>query len=153
MDFKDQQALESLIEEQFSDWSAPVTVTQQMINEFAALSGDSMWLHVDVERCAEQSPFGKPIAHGFLILSLLPRMRCGQDVPALVSGYRHMMNYGSDKLRFLSPVTVDSDIHARNRVAGVQVSERKTKVTMEMQVQAVGQDTPALIYELAFVFM
>ncbi len=153
IDFKDQDELESLICDEFSDWSEPTKVTQQMIDDFAVLSGDSMWMHVDAERCAKESPFGKTIAHGFLILSLIPKMPCGKSIPALVSGYRHMMNYGSDKLRFLNPVTVDSDIHARNRVSRVEVNEKRTKVTMEVQVQAVGEEKPALIYELAFVFM
>lgn len=154
INFKDQEALNGLIQTEFSDWSNPITVTQQMINDYAELSGDDMWMHVDVERCAKESPFGKPIAHGFLILSLLPKMQCGDNITELVGGYSHMMNYGSDRLRFLGAVPVDSEIHSRGRVKAVEVSEKKTKVTMEMNVNVVGQDAmPALVYDLSFVFM
>jgi acyl dehydratase len=153
IDFKDQQGLKALVSDEFSDWSEPVTVTQQMINAFAELSGDHFWLHVDVDRCATESPFKSTIAHGFLILSMISRMPCGVNVVEQVSGYSHMLNYGSDKLRFLNAVPVDSDIHARCRVADVAVSENKTKVTTEIHVHVVGQDRPALLVELAFVFM
>jgi acyl dehydratase len=153
IDIKDQAGLESLISDEFSDWSPPVTVTQQMIDDFAELSGDHMWMHVDVERCKTQSPFGCTIAHGFLVLSLISKMPCGRNVVQEVSGYRHMMNYGSDKLRFLNPVTVDSRIHARSRISSVEVSEHKTRMTSEIHVHVVGQDKPALIYQLSFVFM
>jgi len=153
IDFKDQQGLAAMISDEFSDWSEPVTVTQAMINDFAELSGDDFWIHVDVERCATESPFKSTIAHGFLILSLISRMPCGVNVVDGVTGYNHMLNYGSDKLRFLNAVPVDSDIHARCRVADVEVSEHKTKVTTEIHVHVAGQDRPALIVELAFVFM
>lgn len=153
IDFKDQQGLDALVTEEFSGWSEPVTVTQQMIDDFAELSGDKFWLHVDVERAARESPFKSTIAHGFLILSMISRMPCGENVVEQVSGYNHMLNYGSDKLRFLNPVPVNSDIHARTRVAAVEVSDHKTKVTTEIHVHAVGQDRPALIVELSFVFM
>lgn len=154
INFKDQEALNGLIQTEFSEWSNPIKVDQKMINDYAELSGDDMWMHVDVERCAKESPFGKPIAHGFLILSLLPKMQCGENITELVGGYSHMMNYGSDRLRFLGAVPVDSEIHARGRLKAVEVSEKKTKVTMEMNVNVVGQDDmPALVYDLSFVFM
>ena len=151
--FKDQAGLSALVTENFSDWSAPVTVTQQMINQFAELSGDHMWMHVDEERAAEESPFGCTIAHGFLILSLVSKMPCGPNVVDRVTGYSHMMNYGSDKLRFLNAVPVNSQIHARSRISEANVAEHKTKLTSEIHVHVVGQDKPALIYELSFVFM
>lgn len=151
--FKDQQALDALVSEELSDWSQPVTVTQQMINDFAELSGDKFWIHVDEERCARESPFKSTIAHGFLVLALVSKMPCGLNIVESVQGYSHMLNYGSDKLRFLNAVPVNSDIHARCRVADVSVSEHKTKVTTEIHVHVVGQDKPALICQLAFVFM
>ena len=151
--YKDSEALQSLVSEELGEWSNEVLIDQEMINQYAELSGDKMWLHVDVERCAKESPFGKPIAHGFLLLTLLPRMQSLPDVSTIVEGYSHMMNYGSDRLRFLAPVTVDSKIHSRSRIKSVEVSEKKTKVTAETHVHAVGSDTPALIYELVFVYM
>lgn len=153
IDFKDQSGLNTLVTQDFSDWSDPVTVTQQMIDDFAELSGDRFWIHVDADRCARESPFKSTIAHGFLILSLVSRMPSGVNVVKRVTGYNHMLNYGSDKLRFLNAVPVNSDIHARSRIAAVDVADNKTKVTSEIHVHVVGSERPALVVELAFVFM
>ena len=73
--YKDADALGTLVSETFGDWSTTVVVTQDMIDQYAQLSGDAMWLHVDVDRCARESPFGTTIAHGFLILSLITKMK------------------------------------------------------------------------------
>lgn len=151
--FKDQQALSALVSEEFGPWSNTVRVDQAMIDEFASLSGDDMWLHTDPERCKKESPFGATIAHGFLLLILQSRLHSGPAAINDVTGYGHMMNYGSDRLRFLSPVLVDSDIHARSRIKEVEVSDKKTKVTVETHIHAVGNDSPAVIYELVFVYM
>lgn len=152
--YQDAEGLKQLISPELGAWSPSVKVTQDMINQFADLSGDRMWLHVDVERCKTQSPFGgKTIAHGFLLLSMLSRFQTLPDVSTIVTGYRHMMNYGSDKLRFLNPVVVDSEIRARSRIKDIEVANGKTKVTAETELAAVGSDKPALIYEMAFVFV
>ena len=74
INYKDQNALSSLVSEEFGEWTNKVLIDQNLINQYAELSGDYMWLHVDEERCAKESPFGSTIAHGFLILSLLTRM-------------------------------------------------------------------------------
>ena len=153
IDYKDQAQLNTLISDDYSEWSAPLAVTQSMIDAYAELSGDNLWIHVDPERCAKYSPFKTTIAHGFLILSLLPKMRTGEDVTQQVSGYKQVMNYGSNKLRFMQPVPVNSDIHARNKVISIEVSEHKTVVTLETQVQIVGADKPSLVYQLALVLM
>ena len=153
IDFRDAEALASLVSDAFSDWSEPLRVDQEMIDQYAKLSGDRMWMHVDVERCAKESPFGRTIAHGFLILSLLPRLPCGENVVGRVSGYSHMMNYGSDKLRFPGVVPVDSEIHARSRVKAIDVAANKTRVTLETHVHVVGSEQPAVVYELMFVFL
>ena len=151
--YKDAAALQTLVAGEFGPWSESLTVTQDMINQFAELSGDRMWLHVDVERCKKESPFRSTIAHGFLLLSLLSRFRSLPDVATIVTGYSHMMNYGSDKLRFLGAVPVNSAIHARSRIKEVSVEGKKTKVVAETQLGIVGQDNPALIYELMFVYL
>lgn len=153
INYKDEAALQALVSEEFGDWSTSVKVDQDMINAFADLTGDKMWLHVDVERCKTESPFGSTIAHGFLVLSLLPKMESKENVVANITGFGHMMNYGSDKLRFLGAVPVNSELHSRNRIKEVDVSEHKTKVVMEQHVHVVGQEKPALIYELMFVFL
>src|SRR4026209_758547 len=81
-----------------SEW---LTVTQEMIDKFAEPTGDHQWIHVDVERAKRELPVGKTIAHSYLTLSLLPRL-----VPTLmkITGRRRGVNYGSNKLRFISPV-------------------------------------------------
>lgn len=151
--YKDEATLRSLVTEEFGAWSNTVLVDQDLINQYAKLSGDDMWLHVDVERCAKESPFGGTIAHGFLILSLITKMTGAPSPLAGVSGFGHMMNYGSDKLRFLGAVPVNSEIHSRSRIKAVEVTDKKTKIVMETHVHAVGSDAPALIYELMFVYL
>jgi len=153
IDFKDEASLANLVTEDFCDWSTPIKVTQEMINTFADLSGDDLWIHVDEERCAEQSPFKSTIAHGFLIMCLLSKMPCGEDITKKIDGWRNIMNYGSDKLRFLAAVPVNSEIHARNRVMDIVVEEHKTKVLLESQVKVVGQEKLALSYQLTLVLM
>lgn len=151
--YRDQDALSALICDEFGQWSNTVLVDQEMINQYAKLSGDTMWLHVDVERCVKESPFGGTIAHGFLILSLITRMAAGPGPVSRISGFGHMMNYGSDKLRFLGAVPVDSEIHSRSRVKAIDVGEKKTRVVLETHVHVVGSEAPALIYELMFVYL
>ncbi len=148
IDYKDQAALDTLVSEQYSEWSEPLEVDQDMIDTFAELTGDRLWIHTDPKRCAEQSPFKSTIAHGFLLLSLLPKMPCGDNVTRQISGYRQIMNYGSDKLRFLNPVTVNSQIRARSKVVSVEVGERSTKVTLANEVAVSGEERPALLYHL-----
>ena len=152
IDFKDQQGLLSLVSNEFSDWSAPVAVSQSMVDEFARLSGDDLWIHTDPEKC-EKFGMGSTIAQGFLVLSLLSSMRTGDDITEEIGGYKQIMNYGSDKLRFLSPVPVGSEIHGRRRVESIVVEEGKTVATMEWEVSVVGQDRPNLVYQMMFVFM
>ncbi len=154
INYKDSEALQSLVSEEFGEWSNKVMIDQALINQYAELSGDDMWLHVDEERCKTESPFGSTIAHGFLLLSLLSKMQSLPDVTTIVEGYGHMMNYGSDKLRFLGAVPVNNEIHARSRIKAIEVGEKKTKVTCETHVHQVGNDAmPALVYELVFVYM
>lgn len=153
INYKDAEALQSLVSEELGEWSTQIEVTQDMVNEFAELTGDHMWMHVDVERCAKESPFKTTIVHGFLLLSLLPKMPSLPNVATIVEGYNYMMNYGSDRLRFLAPVITGSKIHARSRIKSVEVTEKNTRVTAETHVHAVGSDAPALIYELVFVYM
>src|SRR5690606_32463546 len=100
--YDDVDALQELVSETFGNWSAPVEVSQKLINDFAELTGDHYWIHTDPEKCKTQSPFGTTIAHGFLTLVLLPKMRTQQDWE--VVGYNNIVNYGSNKLRFSGAV-------------------------------------------------
>jgi hypothetical protein len=148
--FDDIATLRGKISETFGEWSQPVEVTQAMINGFAELTGDHQWIHVDVERARRESPFKTTIAHGFLTLSLLPRMH-GNPGWKLV-GYGNATNYGADKLRFVSPVPAGSNIHARSRLLSVDARPQGTQVKQEIQVQVVGQERPALIYEMLVLY-
>ena len=148
--FDDIEGFRGKISDAFGAWSEPVTVTQEMIDRFADLTGDHQWIHVDVERAKRESPFGGTIAHGFLTLSLLPQMR-GKAEWRIV-GYGNATNYGANKLRFVMPVSAGAQIHARSRLVGVEAKPKGTQVTQEIQVHVVGKDTPALIYEMVVLY-
>lgn len=152
--FKDDPALQALVSSQFGDWSNAISIDQTMINEFAELTGDHQWIHVDVERCAKESRFGTTIAHGFLVLSLQPKMTGGPENMANIGGYGNILNYGSDKLRFTGPVPVGSRIHQRSRVKSVRVEDHKTMLTLENHIHVVGQnERPAVVYEMMIAFV
>ncbi|MCL9849723.1 MaoC family dehydratase [Ralstonia solanacearum P673] len=98
-----------------SDW---MEITQQQVNQFAEATGDRQWIHVDVERARHESPFGAPVAHGFLTLSLLPAlMHNALDMPDVKMG----VNYGLNKVRFMAPVPVGSRLRARVSLLGMEM--------------------------------
>jgi acyl dehydratase len=148
--FDDVAALTSQIRDEYSDWGPEMQVTQEMINQFAELTGDRQWIHVDVERAKRESPFGGPIAHGFLTLSLLPQLRTRSDYA--ITGYGNAVNYGANKLRFLAPVPAGARVRARSRLRGVDAKPKGTMVTNEIEVGIVGQENPALIYEMLVLY-
>lgn len=126
-----------------SDW---FTVTQDRIDAFADATLDHQFIHVDPARAAAESPFGVTIAHGFLTLSLLPHL--GSGVKLTPEGTKVEINYGTEKVRFLAPVPVGSEIRAR--VALADITERrpgqyliKRMITVEIK----GEDRPALVAE------
>ena len=148
--FDDIAALRGKITEEFGAWGPEVEVTQDMINKFAELTGDHQWIHVDVDRAKRESPFKGTIAHGFLTLSLLPVLRAGSDYR--VVGYGNATNYGSDKLRFVSPVPAGAKVHARARLVGIEPKPKGTQVTQEIAVHVVGSDRPALTYTMLVLY-
>ena len=105
-------ALQSRIgqEVHVSDW---LPITQQRVDAFADATGDHQWIHVDAERARRESPFGGPIAHGYLTLSLLVMLRDLVDPAKAFPGVRQAVNYGLDKVRFPAPVPVGARIRAR----------------------------------------
>jgi len=149
--FDDIDALQQLVGEPFGPWSSEVEITQELINAFAELAGDHYWIHTDPERARTQSPFGTTIAHGFLTLVLMSRMRSSPGWE--VTGYNNILNYGSDKLRFSGAVPVGSRIHLHNRVKAVSKEPKGTKLTLETHIHVVGQERPALIYDLMLIYM
>jgi len=125
-----------------SEW---LTVTQEMIDKFAEATGDHQWIHVDVERAKRELPGGKTIAHGYLTLSLLPRM-----APTLMSitGRRRGVNYGSNKVRFVSPVPAGSRIRLTQTIKSVEpVEGNGVRVTSEMVIEVEGSSRPAMVAE------
>lgn len=132
--------------------STPVTVDQPRIQGFADVTGDQQWIHVDVERAKAQSPFGGPIAHGYLTLSLLAAAQ--MDLGIVPSGSKGVMNYGLDKVRFLAPVPSGADVEISAVLTGV---ERKAGgrilIRSTVTAQVVGAEGPALMAEtLAMAF-
>jgi acyl dehydratase len=122
----------------FSEW---LTVDQQRIDTFADATGDHQWIHVDRERAAT-GPFGSTIAHGFLTLSLIPHLlRELVDYPA----WPVRINYGSDRVRFLAPVPVDSRVRAGAELVAVRPSGTGTQVTVSVTVEIEGSEKPALV--------
>jgi acyl dehydratase len=141
--FDDVEALGALVSDEFGAWSTEIEISQDMIDRFADLTGDRQWIHVDVERARRESPFKTTIAHGFLTLSLLGRVRPPDSYQ--IVGFKNVLNYGSDGLRFLAPVPSGSRIHARARLAGVERKKNGTLVTREVAVHVVGSDKPSLV--------
>lgn len=126
----------------YSDW---LEIDQQRINQFADATGDHQWIHVDVERAARESPFKTTIAHGFLLLSLLPKLIENKN-PSIV-GMGSTVNYGAERLRFVSPVPAGSMVHARSRLVHVKPRVKGTQITTEVDIRVVGAPRPALLYQ------
>jgi acyl dehydratase len=119
-----------------------VTIEQQHIDDFARLSGDDYWIHVDTERAARDMPAGKTIAHGLYVLSLIPRLQ--RDIFAVRSRGRGL-NYGYDRVRFLAPVQVGSRIRLSMSVVQATRQTTGTRVELESTIEIEGLDKPALI--------
>lgn len=124
-----------------SDW---VSVTQEMIDKFADLTGDHQWIHVDVERSKRESPFGTTIAHGFLTLSLLSYLH---RETVRVTGGKMAINYGLNRVRFVSPVPQGSRIRTRSKVGSIKDFKGGVQVTWQITVELEGSDKPALVAE------
>jgi len=125
-----------------SEW---LTVTQEMIDKFAEATGDHQWIHVDVERAKREMPGGKTIAHGYLTLSLLPRL-----APTLMSvaKRRRGLNYGSNKIRFITPVPAGSRIRLRQKLVKAEpVEDNGFRITSQMTMEVEGSERPAMVAE------
>ncbi|BBH48257.1 MaoC family dehydratase [Pseudomonas sp. KU43P] len=123
-----------------SDW---MKIDQQRINLFAEATGDFQFIHVDPEKAAK-TPFGSTIAHGFLTLSLIPKLM--MDLLVVPEGLKMVVNYGLDSVRFIQPVKVDSNV--RLKVDLVEVTEKKPgqwllKATATLEIE--GEEKPAYI--------
>jgi acyl dehydratase len=124
-----------------SDW---ITITQQQVNLFADATGDHQWIHVDPEK-ARAGPFGGPIAHGFLTLSLLPRFF---ESSFEITGSRMGVNYGLNKVRFTAPVPVGSRLRARMKLLAAEPIEHGgSQMIWEVTVEREGLAKPVCIAE------
>lgn len=125
------------------DW---VTIDQQRVNDFADVTGDHQWIHVDVERAKSESPYGAPIAHGFLTLSMIPALSKDNF---RVQNAKLVINYGLNKVRFLAAVPVGSRIRVRSELADAIAKDPTTvDLTVRHTVEIDGSDKPAAVAEM-----
>ena len=117
-------------------------ISQERIDAFADATNDHQWIHVDAARAAD-GPFGTTIAHGFLTLSLLVDLAPSLDVP----GARMGINYGLDRVRFISPVPAGSRIRARSMLVSVDEIPGGLHIKSEVTVEVEGGDKPAMVAE------
>ena len=127
----------------YSDY---VEITQEQVNLFADATGDHQWIHVDVER-AKAGPFGAPIAHGYLTLSLGPVL-----LPQImeVSGVAMGVNYGANKIRFPSPVPVGAKVRLGAKLLAVEDVTGGAQGTVEMTFEVEGAPKPSCVAEVIF---
>jgi acyl dehydratase len=126
-----------------SDW---ITIDQGMIDTFADCTNDHQWIHVDVERARRESPYGAPVAHGFLTLSLIAGLSC--SLGARPQPLETSINYGLDRLRFITPVKVGARVRLRSVLMGFDERDpgqylMKTNSVVEIE----GEEKPALVAE------
>ena len=126
-----------------SDW---LEIDQQRINDFADVTGDHQWIHVYVERAKNESPYGAPIAHGFLTLSLIPALSKDNF---RVQNAQLVINYGLNKVRFLSAVPVGSRIRVRSELADAVAKDAGTvDLTVRHTIEIDGVDKPAAVADM-----
>ena len=136
------EALRALIGQELgvSDW---LEVTQDLIDRFAEVTGDHQWIHVDVERAKREMPGGKTIAHGYLLLSLLPKL--GAGIYKLAWPTRSI-NYGSDKVRIVNPVKAGARIRLRQSLVAVEDGAPGAhRITVRQTLEIEGEAKPAMI--------
>jgi acyl dehydratase len=127
----------------YSDWHQ---VTQEQVNRFADATGDHQWIHVDVER-AKSGPFGGPIAHGYLTLSLAPAL-LGEVMR--VEGFQMGVNLGCNKVRFPSPVPVGSKVRMGVQLAGVEDVSGGVQYILDLTFEVEGKDKPACVAQVVY---
>jgi len=121
-------------------------VSQERVNQFAEATGDHQWIHVDVER-AKSGPFGGPIAHGYLTLSLGPML---YPTVVRIEGFSMGVNYGANKIRFPSPVPVGSKIRLGVKLLDVEEIANGVQMTMEFTFECEGASKPSCVAEIIF---
>lgn len=127
------------------------TVTQKMINDFANATLDKQWIHVDEERAAKESPFKSTVAHGFMSVAMISRML---EEMFVVKSVKMGLNYGLNKVRFPSPVPVNSELRMHTSVKDIEdINNNGIKITFSCTIEIKGQEKPACVAEfLAALF-
>ncbi len=124
-----------------SDW---ITISQEQVNQFAQATGDHQWIHVDVDR-ATAGPFGGPIAHGYLTLSLIPRFFLSS---LQIREARMGVNYGLNRVRFMAPVPVGSRLRARMKLLKSEpIDKGGAQMTWEVAIEREGAAKPVCVAE------
>lgn len=128
-----------------SEW---FEITQERINDYADVSMDHQWIHIDVERAKKESPFGEPIAHGNLTLAVMGHLPLAtvSEGPKL-EGQKLGINYGFDKIRFPAPVPAGSKIRAINTLKRVEIKGGMIETMTEIVVEAEGSEKPVCVAE------
>ncbi len=122
-----------------------MVITQEMINDFAKATGDFQWIHVDVEKATKYSPFKKPVAHGFMSVSILSKML--EDLIQVKSAQMGV-NYGLNKVRFPSPVLVDSRLRLASSISTIEdYGDTGLKITWNCTVEIEDSEKPACVAE------
>lgn len=129
-----------------SDW---VEITQQRIDTFADATGDHQWIHVDIERCRRESPYGCTIAHGFLTLSLVPGML---ENAVRLPAAKTTLNYGMNKVRFPAPVPVGSRLRARFSILSFEKISGGAQLGWDVVIEREGGDKPVCAAEFLMRF-
>jgi len=122
-------------------------VTQDVVDRFAEATGDRQWIHVDAERALQESPFRKTIAHGYFTLALVPVFFWEM---VEVTGVRLVINYGSNKVRWPSPVPIPCRIRMRGTVADLTKHERGFDLVLQAKIEVEGQNRPAMSAEVLY---
>ncbi len=125
-------------------------ITQQRIDDFAAVTGDEQWIHIDPERAQRESPYGATIAHGYLTLSLLPYLTESNHPDFFQKNYPGMkmrVNYGLNRLRFPAPVVVNSRIRAHTVLGSATIVKDSVEVVYQITVELENSSKPACVAE------
>lgn len=147
--YDDLDALTQRVGGEFGAWSPAIEVPQRMIDEFAEMTGDHQWIHVDPARAAE-TPLGTTIAHGFLILALSSVIKNSSDLA--IVGHGSALNYGLDNVRFVSPVPSGARIHGRTKVAAVAEEKGGTMLTVSVAIHVIGSEKPAVCFDWKLLY-
>jgi acyl dehydratase len=127
-----------------SDW---LPVTQERIDRFAEATGDHQWIHVDSARAAAESPYGGTIAHGYLTVALIATLMLDS---LEVEGCRMVINYGINRLRFLTPVRSGDRVRARFTLAALEAIKGGVQLLWTVNVEIEGQTKPACVAEVVY---